>query len=351
MATKTDYFHSLSKLSREFGTTKDQYTLLNLIVDSAVKTMKAKAAAIFLMDEESESAEKNVAVAQAGLSDKYMHAGSGHAVKITPQLLKDGYIYFRDATTDRRLINREMKKAEGIGSILTVPVMLRGRMMGILSLYTREIKAFTKDEIEFLSILAEQGGIAIENAQLLKKMRDNTQIFLKLAASVSSSLDIKIILQTLTEDIAKNLDIKAASVRLLDEDKRTLKLVASFGLSDKYLNKGPIFAEKSIAIALKGKPVVVKNAFTDEGVQYKKEKQEEGIVSILCVPIKSQDDVIGVLRLYSDRRRDFTDDEIALVTALAYQGGLAIHNACLYLTVQDDVKDLKENIWGHKSWF
>ncbi len=224
-------------------------------------------------------------------------------------------------------------------------------MLGILSLYSSEIKKFTTDEIEFLSILAEQGGIAIENAHLLKKMRDNTQIFLKLAASVSSSLDIKIILQALTEDIAKNLDVKAASVRLLDDDKRTLKLVASFGLSEKYLNKGPISAEKSIAMALKGKPVVVKNAFTDEGVQYKKEKQEEGIVSILCVPIKSKDSVIGVLRLYSDRKRDFTEDEINLVTTLAYQGGLAIQNASLYLMVQEDIKDLKDNIWSHKSWF
>lgn len=351
MTTNKDYFQSLSKLSREFGTTKDQDKLLNLIVDSAVKTMKAKAAAIFLMDEESESAEKNIAVARAGLSDNYLHAGPGHAEKITPQLLKDGYIYFRNATTDRRLTNHEIKKAEGIGSILTVPVMVKAKMLGILSLYTSKIRKFTKDEIEFLSILAEQGGIAIENAQLLKRMRDNTQIFLKLAASVSSSLDIKIILQTLTEDIAKNLDVKAASVRLLDGDKRSLKLVASFGLSEKYLNKGTISADKSIALALKGKPVVVKNAFTDDGVQYKKEKQEEGIVSILCVPLKSKDDVIGVLRLYSARQRDFTDDEITLVTALAYQGGLAIQNACLYLSVQDDVKDLQENIWSHKSWF
>ncbi len=351
MTIKTDYFHSLSKFSREFGTTKDQDKLLILIVDSAVKTMKAKAAAIFLIDEESESSEKTAAVAQIGLSDKYLHAGSGHAGKITPQLLKDGYVYVRDATTDPRLMNHEMKKAEGIGSILIVPVMLKGKMLGILSLYTSEIKKFTTDEIEFLSILAEQGGIAIENAQLIKKMRDNTQIFLKLAASVSSSLDIKIILQTLTEDIAKNLDVKAASVRLLDDDKRNLKLVASFGLSEKYLNKGPISAEKSIAMALKGKPVVVKNAFTDDGVQYKKEKQEEGIVSILCVPIKSKDAVIGVLRLYSDRKRDFTEDEITLVTTLAYQGGLAIQNASLYLMVQEDIKDLKQDIWSHKSWF
>ena len=174
MTTTIDYFHSLSKLSREFGTTKDQDKLLNLIVDSAVKTMKAKAAAIFLMDEESESARKNIAVARAGLSDKYINAGSDHAEKITPQLLKDGYIYFRDATTDPRLMNHEIKKAEGIGSILTVPVMVKGKMLGILSLYTSDIREFTTDEIEFLSILAEQGGIAIGNAQLLKRLRNNT---------------------------------------------------------------------------------------------------------------------------------------------------------------------------------
>jgi GAF domain-containing protein len=351
MATNTDYFQSLSRLSREFGTTKDQDKLLDLIVNSAVTTMKAKAACLFLMDEDTESEERNVAIAQVGLSDKYMHAGPGHAGKVTPLLLKEGYIYSRDATTDPRLMNHKMKKAEGIGSILTVPVMVKGKMLGILSLYTSNIRKFTKDEIEFLSILAEQGGIAIENALLFKKLRENAQIFLKLAASISSSLDVKTILQTLTEDIARSLDIKAASVRLLDDDKRTLKLVASFGLSEKYLNKGPISAEKSIATALEGKTVVVQDAFTDEGVQYKKEKKEEGIASILCVPIKSKDDVIGVLRLYSSRRRDFTEDEIILVTALAYQGGLAIQNACNYLMAQDDIKDLKENIWSHKSWF
>ena len=105
----------------------------------------------------------NIAVAQVGLSEKYIHAGTAHAVKISPQLLKDGYMYFRDATTDKRLMNHKAKKAEGIGSILSVPVMDKGRMLGILSLYTKDIRKFTKDEIDFLSILAEQGGSAIEN--------------------------------------------------------------------------------------------------------------------------------------------------------------------------------------------
>jgi len=88
--------------------------------------------------------------------------------------------------------------------------MIKGKVMGIISLYTSEIREFRKEEIEFLSILATQAAVAIENAQLFQKLRDYVQIFLKLAGGISSSLDIKTILQTLTEDIAKNLDVKAS---------------------------------------------------------------------------------------------------------------------------------------------
>lgn len=351
MSTRENYFQALSKLSKEMGATQDQDKMLHLIVSVAVKTLKAKAAVIFLADEEFDSSIQNVAVAQVGLSEKYIHAGTAHAVKISPQLLKDGHMYFRDATTDKRLMNREAKKAEGIGSILTVPVLDKGRMLGILSLYTKDIREFKQDEIDFLSILAEQGGAAIENAQLIQKLRSHSQIFLKLAASISESLDVKIILQTLTQDLVKDLQIKAASVRLLDEEKRTVELVANYGLSDKYLNKGPIKADKNIAEALRGKTISIKNVTQDPGIQYRKEKEDEGIASMLYVPIKAKDKVIGVLNVYSSRIREFTEDEILLVTALAYQGGLAINNACLYMTIQDDIKDLKENIWSHKSWF
>ena len=114
-------------------------------------------------------------------------------------------MYFRDATTDKRLTNHEAKKAEGIGSILSVPVMDKGRMLGILSLYTKDIRKFTKDEIDFLSILAEQGGSAIENAHLIRKLRNHSQIFLKLAASISQSLDVKTILQAMTQDLVESL--------------------------------------------------------------------------------------------------------------------------------------------------
>jgi len=351
MSKKENYFQALSKLTKEMSATQDQDKMLYLIVTTAVETLKAKAAVVFLNDEDADNTIRNVAVAQVGLSDTYIHAGPQHAVKISPQLLEDGYMYFRDATTDKRLMNREAKKAEGIGSILSVPVMDKGQMLGILSLYTKNIRTFTQDEIDFLSILAELGGTAIVNAQLIQKLHSYSQILLRLAASISESLDVKTILQALTQDLVHELRIKGSSVRLLDEEKNTLELVASYGMSDKYLNKGPVAADKNIAETLKGKTIFIKDIAKDPGVQYRKEKIEEGIASMLYIPVKSKDKIIGVLNVYSSRVREFKEEEITLLTALAYQGGLAINNACLYLNVQNDIKDLKENIWGHKSWF
>src|SRR3989339_722872 len=143
-----------------------------------------------------------------------------------------------------------------------------------------------------------------------------------------------------------------ASIRLLDETKKTLELVSAFGLSKKSLQKGPVSAQKSIAQAMKnGKPVIILNAATDRRVQYRDMNQEEGIVTILAVPIKTREKVIGVLRLYTKAVRHFTAEEIKLVTALAYLGGLAIQNASLYLMCQTEMKDLQEELWSHRSWF
>jgi GAF domain-containing protein len=348
MTVKNDFFNAITGISRALGTTLNLDEILDLIVRSAVKTMQGKASSLFLLDEEKGI---YIPVARTGLSKNYVHAGLDHVREIMPELIKKGYIHYLDAAADTRAANREMKKKEGIVSVLVVPVMVRGQMIGTLCLYTATARKFSKQEIEFLTVLAEQGGMAIEHARLVKKLRDNTKMFLDLAAGVNASLDLKDILQALTTEVAKAIGVKAATIRLLDEERTNLKLVASYGLSEKYLKKGPISAEKSIAEALNGKPVVVKDASADKGVQYKREKKEEGIVSILCVPIKAKEEVIGVLRLYSATPRNFTEDDIMQVTALAYQGGLAIQNASLYLMLKSDIKELKEEIWSHRCWF
>ena len=348
MKKEKDYFKTFCKVSKAFGTTPGKEELLDLIVQSATDTMQAKAACLFLADVEK---DVFVPVAQQGLSKNYFHASPMRAKKIVDEMLKGGYLAFRDATTDSRLENLEAKKAEGIASILSVSVMVKDKAIGVLSLYTTTPRDFSKDEIDFLAALADQGGIAIEQARLLDQLRENTRLFLDLAASINASLDIKKILHNLSADIAETLKVKASSILLIDEDKQTLELVTSYGLSEKYIDRGPLSVEKSITDTFKHGPVVIKDATIDKRVEYRKEKKEEGIVSILSAPIKTKEKVIGCLRLYTGVPREFTEDEIMLVSAMAHQGGLAIQNASMYLSLQEDKKSLEKEIWSHRSWF
>mgnify|MGYP000843929815 FL=1 len=348
MPKTIQFCETMSKISEAFGTTKDMNALLKLIVESAVETMKGKAACLFLADETKELYRP---VAQVGLSDSYLHAQASQSEHIAPLLLKEGFIYYRDASKDPRQENRDIKKAEGIGSILVVPAIIKNELIGVLALYTSKIREFDPEEIDFLRVLAGQGAIAIENARLVDTLRMNTKIFSDLAASIASSLDVKTILQTLTEEVCTTLNIKASSIRLLNDERTTLQMVASFGLSDKYKDKMVVWAEKSITEALNGKPVMIVDVASDKTVRRRKEKEEEGIVSLLTVPIRAKEEVIGILRLYSGFRRVFTEDEILLVSALANLGGLAIQNAALYLMLQSDLKEMKESTWTHKCWF
>jgi GAF domain-containing protein len=224
-------------------------------------------------------------------------------------------------------------------------------MIGVLSLYTATHRNFSPEEIEFLTALAEQGGIALEQARLIERMRENTRIFHQMAASINSSLEIKEILHNLTVTLCTTLNIKGVSIRLLNHKSGELPIVASHGLSDEFLYKAHGSIQKSVEQTLKGVTTVIENMATDSRVQFLPEIQQEGIESALFVPIKSRDDVVGIMRLFSNTRQQFSQDTINLVNALAEQGGLAIQNASLLLMLQEDNRNLERDMWVHKSWF
>ncbi len=348
MTKKNNYFKTFCKISKAFGTTLSKEKLLDLIVHSAIDTMDAKAACLFLADEEK---DVFIPMAQKGLSENYLHASPIRAKKIVDEILKGGYLKFYDATTDSRLENLEAKKTEGIASILSVPVLVKDKAIGILSLYTGEPRDFSQDEIDFLTALAEQGGIAIGQARLFERINQNSMLFLDLASSINSTLDIKKILHILSAEICEALNMKGVAIRLLNNETGNLELVASYGLNEEFINKGPVSAEKSISQVLKGETIIVEDVTTDDRIEYREETLKEGIASILCVPIKSREEVIGVMKLYSDAVRKYPQDVIILVNALAHTGGLAIQNASMYLSLQEDKKSLEEDIWSHRSWF
>ena len=348
MTTEKNYFETFSNLSQAFGTAATVEDLLQLIVESAIKTMNGKAACLFLQDKKQDAF---VPRAKVGLSDTYIHANPLRAQKLSIALEKTGHLIFEDAANDERLENREAKVAEGIASLMTVGVMVDGKMIGILSIYTSDKRTFTSDDIMFLKALAANGGVALKKARLVERIEKNASLFLELSSAINSSIDIKDILKSMTEKTSKAMGMKGATIRLLDEDSKALSLVASYGLSDEFLSKGKILVENDLLRALEGETIIVEDLNMDKDLQYPKETEAEGIRSLVTVPIQAKGKTIGVMRLYGESPRGYSKGFILIVQALAHTGALAIQNASMYLALKEDKESLEEDIWSHRLYF
>lgn len=152
----------------------------------------------------------------------------------------------------------------------------------------------------------------------------------KVLNAVTSTLSLEEVLSLLVGNVTEALELKACAIRLFDPAKRTLELVASHGLSQKYLQKGPVDADRSVADSMKGQIVTIYQIDGDPRTQYPKEATEEGLVSMAAIPLSLQDKVIGVMRIYTGVPRMFTEQELEFAEALGEMGAVAIQNARLH---------------------
>jgi len=177
-----------------------------------------------------------------------------------------------------------------------------------------------------------------------KTERSYYQSLYEVAAAVNSAGSPKSVLHSIVESVAKALDAKGCSLMLLTPDRKILLHTADYGLSDWYVRKGPVSADKSISKALEGKPVAVLDATEDERVQYREQAKQEGIVSVLSAPMMLREEIIGVIRVYTAEPRHFTMDDMYFVGAVANLGAIALENARLYDAVHKDYEALRREM-------
>jgi len=166
----------------------------------------------------------------------------------------------------------------------------------------------------------------------------------QLATILNSARSPDDILHSIVEGVAKAMGAKACSLMLLTPDEKVLLHTAAYGLSDWFVRKGPVSADKSMSETLKGKPVTVLDATMDDRIEYRKQVKQERIASILSVPVKLREEVIGVMRVYTSEPRNFTDADISFATGAANFGAVALESARFYETLQKDYDTLRQEI-------
>ena len=374
------YFRVFHEVSRAILSVLDSKEVLNLIVRRIVPAMKLKAASLRLLNERTNDLEL---VASHLLSKKYVEKGPLNADKSVPEVLEGRPVLITDAQNDPRIQYRKEKAEEGIASILSIPVQIHDKVIGMLRLYTSSPRSFPDEEIEFASALGEMAGLAILNARMYEKEKEKltslfkrggiestpqeeterygirpvskgtfdtkrSTEFFKVLHEVSrdllSDLNSPEVLDSMVGKIIHIMHVKGCCIYLVNETTGRLEMVASRGLSSEYLQKGPIEADKSMPDVLRGKTVFVEDVATHKGIQYRDESIKEGIKSILSVPIFVRDYVIGELRLYSAEERKYDKEEIEFILALAEIGGIAITNTKFYQRLKRDIKFWKSTL-------
>jgi signal transduction protein with GAF and PtsI domain len=168
------------------------------------------------------------------------------------------------------------------------------------------------------------------NAQV--KEKDYFLALYDVVKVINASLEMTTVLEEIAKAVALAMDAKACSIRLLDSRKKALIMGASYGLSKGYIRKGPVLIKESglDQKAMTGQLIWIKNAQTDPSFQYGAGAKAEGIKSVIVVPLKVDKNVIGVLRVYTDKVREFNEQETKFMESVANMSALALENARLH---------------------
>ena len=175
----------------------------------------------------------------------------------------------------------------------------------------------------------------------MKQQLINYETMLSITKAISHSKDPEEIALMTTESIKTALNAKGCSLFLFNRKTHELELAASFGLSDEYINKGPVSALKSIAQSLKEGPVAIYDVMDDPRIQYPDEARKEGIASILAVPSVVGGNLIGAIRVYTSEPWEFTLWDVNFVQALAQIAGAAINMARYIKGLKSSIDVLK----------
>ena len=236
----------------------------------------------------------------------------------------------------------------GARSILSVPMLKEGELVGAIIIYRQEVRAFTNKQIEVVQNFASQAVIAIENTRLLNELRESLQQQTATADVLKvisrSTFDLQTVLHTLVESAARLCRAHRAAVRLAKDG--LFHHVASYGFSPEHqerMRREPEGPKEGLVghVLSAGKSVHVVDPETNSDPRLAAIARRNNIRTVLGVPMLREGVPIGVLVLTRSEVRPFTGKQIELVETFADQAVIAIENVRLFDEIQDKNRQLQ----------
>jgi signal transduction histidine kinase len=240
----------------------------------------------------------------------------------------------------------------GARTVLAVPMLKEGELIGAIGIYRQEVRPFTDKQIALVQNFASQAVIAIENTRLLNELRESLQQQTATADVLKvisrSAFDLQTVLDTLVESAARLCE--ADIVGIGQYHGSLYRAVAIHGVTPdqlQFMKDHQIPAGRgsiSGRTMLERRPVHIVDILTDPEYRDLDAQKVMSFRTALGVPLLREGKIVGVMILQRRTVRRFTDKQIELATTFADQAVIAIENVRLFDEVQARTRELAQSV-------
>lgn len=287
-------------------------------------------------------------------NELYFRFAIGHRAEVVDHWripMGDGIIGAAAATgqairvADVRKDSRYLNALDGVRSELAVPLIVRGRVIGVLDIESSQVDYFTPDQQNILTLVASRIGTAIENARLFENARNQAETLLllnEIGREANSTLDLEEVLRRSAELTKRLIDYQIFSILLYDEATHVFRHRVTVKFGQRTIERSTVSLHEGLvgAAATLRRPVVVPDVRLDPRyIMINPETRSE-----LAVPMIYKDRVAGVLDLESPQLNYFTPDHVQVLSILAAHLAVSIENAGLYEQVRLDETRMERDL-------
>ena len=226
----------------------------------------------------------------------------------------------------------EQLRKNGLQSACALPLSTAHRRLGSLVIASRKLDAYSDDEVEFLTLVAGQIALAMDDAinfQASRRAQERLELLLDLTNRLISTLDLRDLLRVIAANLRNVMQFDGVGIQLPDAEDGKLRVYAlDFPGSDKVLREGwePDANSTAAKVFRTGEPRVDgARELAGDPVAI-----ELGVKSVCHLPLTSRNRVLGVLGVGSFRENAFSADDVAFLIQFARQVAIAVDNAIAY---------------------
>lgn len=328
----------LYHVSREVATALDLRTVLQRVLFEAMRNVGGERASIVVLDDNGKPIDATIVYGQQ------FHEHTTQQLRDTVERGLAGWVatnrepaLIPDTSRDERWLRRPDDSIEKTGakSAISVPLLAREKLVGVLTLVHSIPNAFNEEHLELMQAIADQAGVAVLNARLYTESQRQARVMTALAesaAAINTSLRMEEVLQRILNQAMQAMQVETAAVALTDSQTGELVFRAAAGQNaGNIINRRVPAGEGLIGwVAREGRGVVIPSVSADK--RFTEVDRFGGIKTraVAVAPIQTQAGVIGVIEAVNPVSGTFDPDALLVMTGLGSLAGTTIQNAQFY---------------------